>query len=163
MLMFLDNFFGIDVKTAITHRLDIVAICFVAVLLAMIIDLFSGVYKAKKNGEFTKSESYKRTVSKFVLYFSALSLAFLADVLVDYIISSFHSFIPIIPYFSLAISLFIIVFVEGKSVFEKAPEKQRKQVEKDAIELFKIIAKLKDSDIINKLIDKYEDGKTVKG
>ena len=38
------------------------------VLMAMIIDLGSGLYKAKQRGELRSSEALKRTLTKFISY-----------------------------------------------------------------------------------------------
>ena len=136
---------------ALEQKLMFVGICWIMVVVAIIIDLISGVHKAKLRGELRTSDGFKRTVSKFVLYYSALTIAFLADCIVNYVIFAYNNFIPEIPYFTIVLSLFLIVFVEGKSVIEKANEKQLQKLSKDVILAIEFISKIKDKEILEYL------------
>lgn len=128
----------------------VVCICWIAVLIAMSIDLISGIHKAKIRGEFRSSDGFKRTVGKFVLYFSALGIAFCADWLVCFVITSYNTFIPNIPYITIVASLYII-FIEGRSVLEKAGDKAKKQMTKDVSDAISILSKIKDKQILEYL------------
>lgn len=138
---------------SLSNKLIVIAICWILVIFAMTIDLISGCHKAKQRGEYRSSAGFKRTVSKFIMYISALALAFMADCLFDFVITSFNSFIPAIPYLTIVVSLYIIIAVEGRSVLEKASDKERKQLSKDALMAFELISKIKDQQVIEKLIE----------
>ncbi|GHT33542.1 hypothetical protein FACS189434_07910 [Bacteroidia bacterium] len=139
--------------TELKQKLIFIGLCWIFVVISIFIDLLCGCYKANQRGEFRTSEGFKRTVSKFILYFSALALAFLADCVFDYTIISFNRFIPAIPYLTILLTIFVIVFVEGRSIFEKASDKEKKQLSKDAIRALEVITKIKDSDVLDKLIE----------
>lgn len=126
---------------------------------AVIADLIAGVYKAKQRKELRSSYGFKRTVTKFVTYFSALLLALFIDCVVEYVIVSFNSFIPDIPYATILISLYIIVFVEGRSILEKADKKQRKQLSEDVLNTLEFIDRLKDKEVLEYLQELAKDKK----
>lgn len=133
------------------NKLVIEVIFWGLVFIAMTADLIVGVHKARLRKEARRSYGFKRTVSKFVTYFSALMLAFLIDCVVEYVIISFNSFIPCIPYATILISLYIIVFVEGRSILEKADDKQRRQLSEDVLKTLEIIDKIKDKEVLEYL------------
>ncbi len=129
------------------------------VILAVIADLISGVYKARQRNEARMSYGFKRTVSKFVMYVSALMLALLIDCALEYVIVSFNSFIPAIPYATIMISLYIIIFVEGRSILEKAGDKQKKQLSEDVLKTLQMLDKIKEREVfeyISNLVKKDE-------
>lgn len=155
-LLFIQSLVSGDIRNFRILML-VVVIFWVAVVLAIVIDLACGVYKAKQNNELISSDGYKRTVSKFVLYFSALGIALLADWGICYVITSFHSFIPNIPYLTIIFSLYIIVAVEFRSVLEKADAKKRKQLSSDVKNIIELLSKIKDKEVldyIKKLVEK---------
>lgn len=97
----------------------------VIVLMAMAVDLAAGLWKAKVRGEVHTSKGYRRTVTKFVVYEGALLIATGIDSIMhfcrfwDLISLPFHA-IPIITFIVAA----FLCFVEGKSVCEKAENKE---------------------------------------
>lgn len=94
-------------------------VCITCDTIAMVIDLISGIRKAKQRGELRSSEGYKRTVDKALKYYSLLILCFLVDVIASMIVS--------VPYFTLAAGIGIIL-IEIKSWYEKADEKDRNDI-----------------------------------
>lgn len=144
------------------NKMLIEVIFWLLVILSMIVDLIAGVQKARQRGEARMSFGFKRTVSKFIMYISALMLALLIDCALEYVIISFSNFIPAIPYATIVVSLYIMVFVEGRSVFEKAEKKQKKQLSEDVIKTLQILEKIKDKEIIEYLqkLSKNKDDET---
>ncbi|MFL9834993.1 phage holin family protein [Chryseobacterium terrae] len=137
---------------AITMKLIVVGILWCAVLLAMIIDFFFGIRKAKQVGEVRSSEGYKRSVSKFNQYFGMLVFAFIFDAIVP--ISYFFEFpISAIPVVSLLAAV-ALVFTEAKSVHEKGDEKQRRKLDASLVQVLELLEK-KD-DVIQELLSKYK-------
>lgn len=138
--------------SAITMKLIVVGILWCAVLLAMIIDFYFGIRKARQIGEVRSSEGYKRSVSKFNQYFGMLLYAFIFDAIVP--ISYFFEFpISAIPVVSLLATV-ALVFTEAKSVHEKADEKQRRKVNASLVSVLELLEK-KD-DVLKDLLSNYK-------
>ncbi|WP_265427879.1 phage holin family protein [Chryseobacterium sp. YIM B08800] len=138
--------------SAITMKLIVIGILWCAVLLAMIIDFFFGIRKAKQIGEVRSSEGYKRSVSKFNQYFGMLVFAFIFDAIVP--ISYFFEFpISAIPVVSLLAAV-ALVFTEAKSVHEKGDEKQRRKLDASLLQVLELLEK-KD-DVLHELLSKYK-------
>lgn len=89
----------------------LIVLCAAAMLVAMAVDLYFGVKKAKKNGEATTSTGFKKTCDKSMKYF----MPFLCLICIDVIGSAV---LPV-PAFSMIWAAWC-VFCEFKSVREKA-------------------------------------------
>ena len=63
------------------NMLAIVAVACVVVLFAMMLDLASGLYKAKLRGELRSSQALKRTLTKFIAYEGGMLIAAGVDIL----------------------------------------------------------------------------------
>ena len=127
------------------------SVCLFFVTLATFIDLAAGIYKAKQRGEAITSEGRKKTVSKLVLYFSLVFLSFFSDEILCYSLKQFYSGFPSIPLLTVAVTLYIIIGVEIRSIKENADEKHKNQLKKDVVNLAEILLKIKDKEIIEYL------------
>ena len=128
-ILFINAFLSKDYE-ALYQKIELELIMWIIVLIAIIIDLISGLRKASQLGELHTSYGFRRTVSKMVQYYGLLSFAFMFDVL--------SSMVLPLPYFTMLASFFL-VFIEAKSVLEKAHEKDRRKMNdsmKDLIVLF---------------------------
>lgn len=135
--------------------LRISVVVMLLVLVAMIIDLMAGLYKAKMSGELRTSIGLRRSVSKFVSYEGGLMIATIADLFIHF--SKFYQLFHInilvgVPVVAILVGLFLLI-VEFMSVREKADKKtRRKQVE--ALELIANIMTKEDfKSIIEKIIE----------
>jgi len=133
MILFIDSLLKGDYAT-LKIKLAIVGIMWLFVLAAIIVDLRSGYSKAKQRGEARNSYGLKRTVSKFTLYYSCLLLAFMIDAIIMYVLTAFSTPIPAIPYITVIGSAYLI-YVEARSVMEKAEEKEKVRLTKNLSEL----------------------------
>jgi hypothetical protein len=88
---------------------------YLGVLLAMFVDLITGVRKAKAAGTARTSEGYKRTCDKAIKYFFPMLCLSMIDLMAS-------TLMPI-PGFTMAMGAFNI-FCEFKSVLEKTHEKE---------------------------------------
>ena len=105
----------------------VAAACFISVFIAIIVDLISGIRKAKKSKQEIRSKPLSRTVMKFVVYESAMIIT----TMIDYMLHFSHLFVlmklhpivgvPVITCLA-GVSLCII---EIFSIFERADEKTR--------------------------------------
>lgn len=108
----------------------IVVLFYVIVLGFIFADLWAGVRKAKKRGEYRTSDGYKRTIYKIQKYYNVLLALTLVDVVQLALIFYVHWFygydILMLPWFS-AVGTIYIGFVEYKSIREPADIKEKKQ------------------------------------
>ena len=76
-----DYSFHLNITQDIGHGMTLIFICAVAILLAVLIDLSTGVERAKKCKERIKSRILRRTISKVVDYYRLLFFGVIIDVL----------------------------------------------------------------------------------
>ncbi|MFS0489880.1 phage holin family protein [Leadbetterella byssophila] len=106
---------------------------YLLVLVLCGIDLWAGIQKAKLRGEFRNSQGLRRTVYKLSRYFNFLLAATVIDfiqMLTVYYFSGYYNLV-MFPFFTSILALFAGV-VEGISIYEKAEEKERREMEKAA-------------------------------
>ena len=112
--------------------IGIVVLTMVVVLFAMIIDLISGLMKAKQRHEVRSSYGLKRTLNKFIMYEGGMLIAAGVDLLIhlSHLLELFHlEVIHGIPVVTLLLGIYLLV-VEGISVREKADQKIRGEMQK---------------------------------
>ena len=127
--LFINSFISKDYETLST-KLELVMIMWIIVLIAIAIDLISGLKKATLLGEIHTSYGFRRTVSKMVQYYGLLCFTFMFDVLSSPVLS--------LSYFSMLASFFL-VFIEAKSLFEKAQDKDRRKINESIKDLIILI------------------------
>ncbi|NDV69269.1 phage holin family protein [Dysgonomonas sp. 25] len=128
-LLFINPFLSGD-STTLRTQLAIVGIMWLFVAIAIIIDLISGVRKAKERGEVRTSYGFKQTVNKAVLYFAFMLFAFMFDC-----IGMFFYPLPIVTLIAAA----FLIFIECKSVFEKANDKDKRKFNRSLNELVTLL------------------------
>lgn len=145
-----DYSFHLNLTQDIGHGLTLIFICAVAILFAVLIDLSTGVERAKKCKERIKSRILRRTVSKVVDYYRLLFFGVIIDVLgLAFVWYN-------IPYCAVLISAGVVI-VEAISVLEnyrkmKSAAREVPAVVKQIIEAVtdkdaeKIIELIKDND-----------------
>lgn len=112
--------------------IGIVVLSMVVVLFAMIIDLISGLMKAKQRHEVRSSYGLKRTLNKFIMYEGGMLIAAGVDLLIhlSHLLELFHlEVIHGIPVVTLLLGIYLLI-VEGISVREKADQKIRGEMQK---------------------------------
>lgn len=127
--LFINSYLTKDYETLST-KLELVIIMWIIVLIAIIIDLISGLRKASQLGEIHTSYGFRRSVTKMVQYYGLMCFALMFDILSSLVVS--------IPYFSMLASFFL-VFIEAKSVFEKAQDKDRRKINENIKDLIILI------------------------
>lgn len=114
--------------TAIKEMTVLVVIACIIVFVAMMIDLASGLYKAKQRGEIRSSWGLKRTLTKFITYEGGMLIAFGVDLLINFsrLFELFGlTIITGVPVVTCLIGIFLLV-VEFLSIREKADKKTKK-------------------------------------
>ncbi|MBR1769950.1 MAG: phage holin family protein [Bacteroidales bacterium] len=112
--------------------LSIIIIACVIVLFAMIIDLISGINKAKQRGEVRSSYGLKRSLNKFISYEGGMMIAACMDILIHF--SNIYKLLKLeaiygVPVVTCIVGLFLCI-VEYRSIREKADEKTRNELQK---------------------------------
>lgn len=102
-------------------KLAIVGIMWFLVAVAITLDLVSGWRKAKIRNEARTSYGLRHTVTKMVLYYALMLFAFMFDCIGMFFYAD--------PYVTLIAAAFLI-FIEGKSIFEKAHDKDKRKLSK---------------------------------
>ena len=119
----------------------VVAACIV-VFMAMIIDLGSGLMKAKQRHEIRSSWGLKRTLNKFIMYEGGMLIAAGVDLLIHFshLLQLFHlDLIYGIPVITCLLGIFLLL-VEFLSVREKADEKTKTEIARAADAASKLIS-----------------------
>lgn len=134
---------------------------FFVVLIAMGWDFCSGYYKAKLRHEERNSYGLRRTVSKFILYAGSMCIASGIDSICY--VCKFWEFIHLsplsrVPVVTSIISVFILV-TEVRSIWEKADAKQRRQANKTAQLVSKVLTKDILTDVLANAIKKVQEEK----
>ncbi|HMM04814.1 MAG: phage holin family protein [Dysgonomonas sp.] len=125
MLLIIESLLTEDFVT-LRLKLAIVSIMWLLVAIAISLDLISGWRKAKERGEQRTSYGLRRTVTKAVLYYALMLFAFMFDCIGMFFYAE--------PYITLIAAAFLI-FIEAKSILEKAHEKDKKKIGRSLEEL----------------------------
>ncbi|MFB9120998.1 phage holin family protein [Bergeyella porcorum] len=137
--------------------LIIISFCWIVVCIAILIDLYFGVKKARQMKEATSSEGFRRTINKATYYYALMTFALIFDafdVVTPYLISNK---VATIPFFSMFVALGLVLN-EAKSVREKAEDKVRRKSDATFQEVIRLIKARQDlmDELINKLNDEKE-------
>lgn len=121
--LFITKYIGGEFE-ALQKEVYILAVPYAVVFIAMVLDLISGILKAKKLGEASTSLGLRRTVNKFKDYYGMLLVASLIDILLSVV--EVYS----LPYVTFACGIYL-TFIEGLSIREKGEDKGHRQNNKD--------------------------------
>lgn len=145
-----DYSFHLNITQDVGHGMTLIFICAVAILLAVLIDLSTGIERAKKCKERIKSHILRRTISKVVDYYRLLFFGVIIDVLgLAFVWYN-------LPYCAVIVAVGVVL-IEAKSVLEnyqkmKSAAKDMPAVVKRIIDAVtdkdaeKIIELIKDND-----------------
>lgn len=122
--------------------LIITGVFYVLAFICVMLDLRSGVRKAKAAGIYRSSRKYRRTVEKLQQYFGLLTLVTVVDIMLALGIALLGFRLPIFPYLTFVGAL-IVGLIEGKSIFEKSSDKDKANIQ-DAVEDLAKLAKNRD-------------------
>ncbi len=144
-----------DLFTGTERMIMIGMLCSLFVVLAMIVDLVSGIIKAKQRGEVRTSYGLRRTVNKFIVYEGGIMIAIMIDVMIHFsnLLYLFHLNVLVgVPVITCAMGIFLC-FIEYLSVREKASDKTKKMMVNGARLAMTVLDKEKLQEIIAKSLD----------
>lgn len=135
--------------------LAIVVAEYFLVLAAAAADLASGLRKARRRGETTRSRALRCTVDKLARYYNVLIVLTVVDAMqitAAVFLRTVESYdVPTIPIFTLIGSLGM-AFIEVKSIFEKGDDKEKQQL----AELVSLLETIADNDRLKRIIEKLK-------
>ena len=135
----------------IGHGITIIFVCCILVIVACLIDLWTGVDAARKNKEQIRSKALRRTVIKIIDYLRVI----IFGVLIDVLGLAFPWYA--IPYCAVICALGILI-IEGKSVLENFNKKKSSAAK--VAEVAEAIIECIDNETAEKLIKAIKsDGK----
>lgn len=112
--------------------LGVVVTEYVLVLAAVGADMASGIRKARKRGEATRSRALRRTVDKLARYYNVLVVLTVVDAMQiagAWFMRAVEGYnVPTVPAFTLIGSLGMAA-IEVKSIFEKGSDKERDDID----------------------------------
>lgn len=141
-------------------QLTILSVVYVLVFLVIILDLISGVMKAKRRGKLRSSYALRKTVDKIVRYFSMLLVITAIDTVQMLAISQWDvstgHHIPILPFLTFLAAMFV-GFIELKSIYENSDEKEQSRIENAADDIVKLVKHF--PEVLEELKKYKDDGK----
>lgn len=153
-----------NVFNGAADMLTIVVVACVVVLFAMMLDLASGLYKAKLRGEIRSSWGLKRTLSKFIAYEGGMLIAAGVDLLMHlsrlvdlFGLDSIHG----VPVITCLVGVFLLV-VEFVSIREKADKKTKKELSDAADLLSKLLNNDNFKDVLRTAIEQSNNTRDAK-
>lgn len=139
----------------IGHGVTIIFMCCMLVIVACLIDLWTGVDAARKNREKISSKALRRTVAKMLDYLRVIVFG----VLIDLLGLAFPWYA--VPYMAIICTLGILV-IEGKSVLENFNKKKSSAAK--VVDIIGAIVEATDNETAEKIIKAIkDDGKLRKG
>lgn len=150
-----NTIFTAEMTERLLWILAIVVAEYFLVLAAAAADLASGLRKARRHGETTRSRALRRTVDKLARYYNVLIVLTVVDAMqitAAVFLRTVESYdVPTIPIFTLIGSLGM-AFIEVKSIFEKGDDKEKQQL----AELVSLLETIADNDRLKRIIEKLK-------
>lgn len=135
----------------IGHGITIIFMCCVLIIVACLIDMWTGIDAARKNKEKIRSKALRRTVVKILDYLRVVVFGVLIDIL------GLTFIWYIIPYCAIICTLGILV-IEGKSVLENLQKKKSSAAQ--VVDVIQAIVDATDNETAEKIIKAIKsDGK----
>ncbi len=129
-------------------------LCSLFVMVAMAVDLVSGLIKAKQRGEIRTSYGLRRTVNKFIVYEGGVLIAIMIDVMIHFshLLYLFRlDSIVGFPVITCIMGVFLC-FIEYLSIREKASDKTKRLMTNGARLAMTVLDKEKLSEIVAEAI-----------
>lgn len=146
----------------ISGMMSVVVIAMLIVLMAMVVDLISGLRKAKRRGDLRTSTGLKRTLSKFISYEGGMLIASGVDILIHLckLYQLFHlDVICGVPVITCGVGVFLCI-VEFISVREKAEAKTKKEFSNVEMLALQALTKRENREILLELLDRIQGRKS---
>jgi hypothetical protein len=152
-----------DFLKRIFPQIAMLATMYLLVLSVIFLDLWAGIRKAKIRGEFRSSFGLRKTVEKIGKYYNMIFVLTVIDAMqmlaIGYINPQVNGHIPIIPIFTFVGSIFV-GFIELKSVYEKAEDKEKNEIAQTAKIVGKVITDISVQELASKVAEYLKNNQT---
>lgn len=146
----------VEILDKIYPQLIMLGCIYLLVLLLIFFDLCAGIRKAKQRGEFRSSFGLRKTVEKVAKYFNMLFVITVIDGIQMLAITQLNAQIthqlPVIPFLTFIGAIFV-GFIELKSIYEKAGDKEKAKISEAAKLAGKIVSDRSTQEIATKVIE----------
>lgn len=133
-----------SVLAPFSTQLTCLSVVYILVFFVVILDLISGLQKAKRRGKLRSSYAMRKTVDKLVRYFSMLLVITAIDAVQMLAVSQWDlatgHMVPILPFLTFLAAMFV-GFIELKSIYENSEEKEQARIEDAADDIGKLLTK----------------------
>ena len=135
-------------------RVSITLVCWFFMVVATLVDFWSGVTTAQALKEPVMSHGFRRTIAKISSYWQVLIFAMLFDIL-----GAFLSFYYL-PFMTMVCTLAIII-IEARSVIENSHRKKTRAAEIPEVvaDIVKAVTSEDADKVYSKIVQLYESGK----
>lgn len=141
-------YFHLNVTQDVGHGMTIIFICCVAIVVAVLLDLNTGINAARKNHERIRSRWLRRTITKIIDYLRVL----LFGVIIDVLGLAFPWYN--IPYCAILVAVGVVL-IEAKSVLENYHKS--KSAASDLPDVLKEIVKAVTREDAQRIIDRLKE------
>ena len=125
-----------------TVQFIVVAVVYFLVLIAIFLDIWAGVRKAKQRGEFRSSFGLRKTIAKISNCYNMLFAVTIIDIIQMLLVLLLNehtsTMLPAMPFLTIGSGAFACA-IEVKSIFEKNTEKEKARVQETAKMLSEIL------------------------
>lgn len=132
---------------AFSGQLMILAGLYTLIFIVVLLDLWSGVRKARQRGEYRSSYGLRKTVEKLARYFNMMLVLTVIDAMQMLAVSHLNPQVsfsfPIVPFLTIIGAIFVGI-IELKSIYEKNEDKDKGKYQ-DAAKLVKQIGNNKEA------------------
>lgn len=149
-----------QILTELYAQLLIIAIIYIAIVLCVGMDLWSGIRKAKIRGEFRSSFGLRKTIKKLAQYFNAVLVLSIMDGLIMLLLIKGSLSIPIFPYLTFLGGM-LVGIIEVRSIYEKAEDKEKVRASEAVDLLATIVKNREDLDSMLELLKKKKEDSNV--
>jgi hypothetical protein len=145
-----------EILRRIFPQIVMLAIMYFLVLAVVFLDLWAGVRKAKIRGEYRSSLGLRKTVEKIGKYYNMIFVITVIDAMQMIAIGQINLQIglhlPLIPILTFLGCIFV-GFIELKSVYEKAEDKEKAEIAKTAKIVGKVISDVSNQELASKVVE----------
>ena len=123
----MEEWIGIS-RLQIARELVMMSLQYIAVFIFILLDLWAGIRKAKKRGEYRSSTGLRKTIEKAVKYYNFMLVASVMDAMIMVAVATLELPLRHFPMITF-LTMVIACFIEGKSIFEKNSQKEKAKVQ----------------------------------
>lgn len=147
-------------EAAFSGQLIMLTCIYLLVIIVVMLDLWSGLRKARQRGEASSSSGLRKTVEKLGRYFNMMLVLTVIDAMqilaFSYLNPQINFRIPLLPILTFFGGVFVGI-IEFKSIYERAADKEKSKFREAASMLAKLMAEAGSGDFLNRIVEQLKD------